>query len=64
MKHLIENHEKYTGSTVARVILGEWETAIDQFTKVMPRDYKRALREMAEEEAKQKKTNMAFGTQL
>jgi glutamate synthase (NADPH/NADH) large chain len=43
----IENHLRYTGSTVARRILDRWDTSVGQFHKVMPVDYKRALKEMA-----------------
>jgi len=51
LKQLIENHQRYTGSTVAEQILDDWETALTKFTKVMPIDYKRALKELAEEQA-------------
>lgn len=51
LKRLIHNHQKFTGSDTAREILSNWETAVTKFVKVMPVDYKRALKEMAEEEA-------------
>ncbi|MEZ6059090.1 MAG: glutamate synthase-related protein [Planctomycetaceae bacterium] len=51
LKDLIEKHQQYTGSEVARRILSEWDTTLSQFVKVMPVDYKRALRELAEEGA-------------
>lgn len=50
IKTLIENHERYTGSTVARQILDNWETELSRFVKVMPTDYKRVLQEIAEKE--------------
>ena len=40
---LIENHYQYTGSTVAKDILDNWQLSLTQFVKVMPRDYKRVL---------------------
>ncbi len=49
LKQMIENHLKYTGSIVAEAILGDWELSLSQFVKVMPKDYKRALKEMAVE---------------
>ncbi len=49
LHQLIQNHHQFTGSTVAERILEEWGQALPRFRKVMPRDYKRALREMAEE---------------
>jgi glutamate synthase (NADPH/NADH) large chain len=47
LKQLIEDHLKYTNSTVAKAILTDWESSLKQFVKVMPTDYKRALKEMA-----------------
>ena len=51
LKSLIENHRTYTDSDVAAGILDNWDNALPQFVKVMPTDFKRALREIAEEEA-------------
>ena len=51
LRTLISNHQKYTGSEVARVILSDWDTNLTNFVKVMPVDFKRALKEIAEEEA-------------
>ena len=49
LKTMIENHAKYTGSNVAKTILSKWDSSLQQFRKVMPVDYKRALRELAAE---------------
>ena len=46
---LIENHLKYTGSSIAKSILDNWQKSLTKFHKVMPVDYKRALKEMAAE---------------
>ena len=43
LKYLIERHAKYTNSTVAANILSNWKTALKEFVKVMPTDYKRVL---------------------
>ncbi len=43
LKGLIGNHQKYTGSTVAKGILDDWNNSLKDFVKVMPRDYKRIL---------------------
>ena len=51
-KALIEKHLNYTGSTVAAYILDNWQTARNQFVKVMPRDYKRVLEERKAETAR------------
>ena len=50
LRELIERHARFTGSTLAEGILAAWEASLPQFVKVMPRDYKRALAEMAAEE--------------
>ena len=47
LRRLIENHQRYTGSTVAAEILGKWKSELARFVKVMPTDYKRVLEEMA-----------------
>ncbi len=43
LKTLIENHQRFTGSTVAEQVLGNWHQSLKQFVKVMPTDYKRVL---------------------
>lgn len=43
LRQLIQNHGDYTGSPRAQEILAQWGTALPQFVKVMPRDYKRVL---------------------
>ncbi|NQX88426.1 MAG: glutamate synthase large subunit [Halioglobus sp.] len=52
LRMLIENHRRYTGSTVAEHLLSNWKTEISRFVKVMPTDYKRVLEEMAQENIK------------
>ena len=51
LKALIENHAKYTGSQRALDILGNWPKWSRLFVKVMPTEYRRALKEMAEKKA-------------
>jgi glutamate synthase (NADPH/NADH) large chain len=46
LKQLVENHHRYTGSTVAKDILANWERYLPKFVKVMPVDYRRALKEI------------------
>ena len=50
LQSMIEKHFKYTGSTVAESILCDWDAELGRFVKVMPKDYKRVLMEMAREE--------------
>ncbi|MBL8514602.1 MAG: hypothetical protein JNJ55_11480, partial [Betaproteobacteria bacterium] len=48
LKQLIENHAKYTGSQRALDILANWPKWSKLFIKVMPVEYRRALKELAE----------------
>ncbi|MDD2752720.1 MAG: hypothetical protein PHN59_06270, partial [Candidatus Omnitrophica bacterium] len=43
IKNLLANHAKYTGSTVAKRILLDFENQAKRFIKVMPLEYKRIL---------------------
>ena len=52
LKQLIENHARYTDSKVAQNILENWENYIPRFKKVMPIEYRRALKEMLDSKAK------------
>ncbi|MBE2320101.1 glutamate synthase large subunit [Solirubrobacter sp. CPCC 204708] len=51
LHNLIAEHAERTGSTVAQRILDAWDDYLPRFKKVMPHDYKRALAEMAAEDA-------------
>jgi len=50
---LIEEHHLRTQSPVAARILREWDDVLPRFVKVMPHDYKRALKELAEADGHQ-----------
>ena len=54
LRQLVQNHYDYTGSTVAEGMLANWNETLKKFVKVIPIDYKRAMREMAEEAFKSK----------
>jgi glutamate synthase domain-containing protein 2/glutamate synthase domain-containing protein 1/glutamate synthase domain-containing protein 3 len=43
VRELLSNHAEFTGSTVAKGILSDWENSAEAFVKVMPRDYRRVL---------------------
>jgi glutamate synthase (NADPH/NADH) large chain len=43
LQQMIHNHQVYTNSAVAKVILENWEQTQQHFTKVMPRDFKAVL---------------------
>ncbi len=51
LRILVERHALYTGSARARAILEDWQTARGHFVKVMPKDYRRALLDLAAEQA-------------
>jgi len=51
LRQLIENHLHYTGSARARTILDNWADYRSRFVKVMPVEYRRALQEMARQQA-------------
>ncbi len=45
LRQLVAEHARFTNSAVAIDLLEDWDTAISQFVKVMPTDYKRVLEE-------------------
>jgi glutamate synthase (NADPH/NADH) large chain len=49
LRLLIERHYRHTGSARARAMLDNWESALADFVKVMPNDYRRALLDLAAE---------------
>ncbi len=48
---MVWKHAVYTGSAVAWRMLADWDAARDRFVKVLPKDYGRVLRALAEAEA-------------
>jgi glutamate synthase (NADPH/NADH) large chain len=51
LKHLIQNHKHYTGSRRAQHILENWNDYLPRFIKVMPVDYRAALKEIQAKQA-------------
>ena len=51
LRILIERHHRYTGSKRAEELLADWEMTLANFVKVTPKDYRRALLELAAERA-------------
>lgn len=45
VKTMIENHLKYTGSTLAKTILDDWQYYVEKFIKVVPIEYKKVIQE-------------------
>jgi glutamate synthase (NADPH/NADH) large chain len=54
LREQVEKHLRYTGSTRAKQILENWNGYLSKFIKVMPTEYRRALQEIAAQQAKQK----------
>jgi glutamate synthase (NADPH/NADH) large chain len=52
IRGLIQRHLLFTGSERARRILENWAAYLPRFVKVMPIEYRRALAEMAQEQAR------------
>jgi len=49
LRILVERHHLHTGSQKARALLENWDAALAQFVKVMPKDYRRALLDLEAE---------------
>jgi glutamate synthase domain-containing protein 2/glutamate synthase domain-containing protein 1/glutamate synthase domain-containing protein 3 len=47
IRALVDEHLSLTGSAVAERVMDEWDLHLPLFVKVMPRDYRRALEELA-----------------
>jgi len=62
LRQLIEKHMHYTGSTLARTILDNWDTYLQKFVKVMPVDYRRALEEL-QARKKSQENEVSMGVQ-
>jgi glutamate synthase (NADPH/NADH) large chain len=50
LREVVARHGAETDSDVAKRLLADWDTAVERFAKVMPRDYKRVLAAMAQAE--------------
>jgi glutamate synthase domain-containing protein 2/glutamate synthase domain-containing protein 3 len=49
LRRLVETHWHHTGSTVARWVLDHWTKALREFVKVLPIEYRNALRRLEQE---------------
>ena len=47
LRELIASHARWTGSLASRWVLDNWTTALREFVKVMPHEYRRALAQLA-----------------
>ena len=51
VKSLVEKHVAETGSARGKEILGNWDVSVKNFKKIIPNDYAKMLKLIAEEEA-------------
>jgi glutamate synthase (ferredoxin) len=58
VRHLLERHVQYTGSAVAARLLEDWALSVEQFVKVIPREYKKAVEAARAKEAAGKRTTL------
>ncbi len=49
LRILVERHHAYTGSARAAALLADWDAALGAFVKVTPKDYRKALLDLAAE---------------
>jgi glutamate synthase domain-containing protein 3 len=54
---MITRHLEYTGSTLAKGILENWDEEIKKFVRVMPRDYARVIKQQEQEQAQEQQEN-------
>ena len=47
--NMIKNHYSYTNSEIAEKLLSDWDVARKLFVKVMPIEYKNALKKIKEQ---------------
>jgi glutamate synthase (NADPH/NADH) large chain len=50
LRATVGRHQEATGSSVAERLLDQWESEVEAFRKVMPKDYRRVLAVLAESE--------------
>ncbi|WP_372745073.1 glutamate synthase large subunit, partial [Lutibacter sp.] len=50
LKAMIEKHVLYTNSEQGKRLLADWETSLSNFVRIMPTEYKRALKRLETEE--------------
>ncbi|GAA1955408.1 glutamate synthase large subunit [Amycolatopsis minnesotensis] len=60
LRETVERHFVETESSVARALLADWDSGVDRFSKVMPKDYKRVLAAQAAAEREGRDVNEAI----
>jgi glutamate synthase domain-containing protein 2/glutamate synthase domain-containing protein 1/glutamate synthase domain-containing protein 3 len=61
LRGMVAEHAERTGSAVAERVVAAWEQLLPKFVKVMPRDYKRALAELQDDDGLGARQGLAGG---
>ncbi|KAK1431855.1 hypothetical protein QVD17_08595 [Tagetes erecta] len=59
LRMMIQQHQRYTNSQLAKEVLADFDNLLPKFIKVFPRDYKRILATMKEQEIAKNTADMA-----
>ncbi|MBQ9319558.1 MAG: hypothetical protein IJ238_02080, partial [Acidaminococcaceae bacterium] len=51
IKAVLERHQAFTGSPLAQRLMENWEDTLQRFTKVIPREYKAMMQNIARYQA-------------
>eukprot|EP00245_Coleochaete_scutata_P001682 TRINITY_DN12105_c0_g1_i1.p1 TRINITY_DN12105_c0_g1~~TRINITY_DN12105_c0_g1_i1.p1 ORF type:complete len:2269 (+),score=508.94 TRINITY_DN12105_c0_g1_i1:124-6930(+) len=54
IKTMVQQHQRYTKSKLAKEVLSQWEELLPDFIKVYPRDYKKVMKELKAKEEEEK----------
>lgn len=54
LRMMIQQHQRHTNSQLAKEVLADFDNLLPKFIKVFPRDYKRVIESMKQEEASKK----------
>ncbi|MBL7076715.1 MAG: glutamate synthase large subunit [Kiritimatiellae bacterium] len=60
LKGMIENHVAYTGSTLGKKLLDDWDHYKRQFVKVFPMEYRRVLGQMSQDDEATEREEKVF----
>lgn len=51
VRGMIEKHAAYTGSALGQTVLADWDAFLPKFVKIIPKDYKRMMEQIAKVQA-------------
>lgn len=59
LEEIIRRHQIETSSTIAQKLLRDWQNQVEQFIKIMPRDYKKIIQSLDNSKLEQNKENLS-----